>query len=184
MKTWLVSIAVFSLCFCGVAIPGKPPAADAGKDAASPPAGAAAKPVKIEHAAVGAKVIATSTHKGVGNEAEPEAVVDGDLSTRWSSEYSAPQWLEIYLPKMTALARVRLHWEQACAANYSVSLLSASNEWKKVYLYFNPKAKAAKRVDDIDLKDARATAIRLDLLAAVNTNWGFSLYEVEAVPSK
>jgi hypothetical protein len=51
--------------------------------------------------------------------------VDGSLTTRWSSAYSDPQWIEIDLGAYYAISEIDLDWETACGANY---LLQTSND--------------------------------------------------------
>ena len=54
---------------------------------------------KIQHAAIGAKAKVSSTNKETDGESGANALIDGDLSTRWSSAYSAPQRITIELKK-------------------------------------------------------------------------------------
>ena len=142
-----------------------------------------ARPV-ITHAAVGARVVVSSTHTGNEDEGDPRCLVDGKLHTRWSSEYRSPQYVEVYFPRRISLHELRLHWEQACAARYFVSVSADGTSWTTAHFYLNKSARTEPRLDRIPLKDTPAAAIRLDLLASVNTNWGFSLYEIEVVPSR
>jgi hypothetical protein len=49
---------------------------------------------------------------------------DGDLSTRWSSEWQKdPQWLKIVLPTPAVVGRVELVWETAVAQDYCVFII-------------------------------------------------------------
>src|SRR5690606_7885111 len=41
------------------------------------------------------------------------AAVDGDLATRWASEFSDPQWIRVDLGRSADLDRVELVWESA-----------------------------------------------------------------------
>ena len=139
---------------------------------------------RITHDAVGARVVASSTHRGAGSEGEPKALVDGDLTTRWSSDYASPQQIEIYLKEARKLDRLRIHWEQACATKYRLSVSSDGKDWKRVHLYFNDKVKPEDRVDEVDLRGISAGMIRLELLSNVNTNWGYSIYEMELLSGR
>jgi hypothetical protein len=136
-------------------------------------------PTKVHHNAIGAKVTVSSTHKGEPGESEAPALVDGDLFTRWSSDYSTPQEVTVEFPHVLALAKIRLHWEQASATRYSVYLSTDGKEWKNVYLYMKMQQEPASRTDEIALNNALAAAVRLDLQSCISTNWGFSLYEIE-----
>lgn len=138
----------------------------------------------IRHDAIGAEVRVSSTHRGAESEGEPAALVDGDLATRWSSDYASPQQIEIVLDKPRPLARLRLHWEQANATKYAVSVSSDGKDWKRVHLHFSDQGKPEDRVDDINLRDIAARTVKLELLANINTNWGYSLYEIELIAAK
>lgn len=138
-------------------------------------------PVKIEHAAIGAKVTASSTHYGEPGEGKPDAIVDGDLSTRWSSDYTSPQEIVVEFPNTLQIAKLRLHWEKAAATKYSVHVSQNAKDWQGVHLCFMTGSEPMDRTDDINLKNIAAKAIKLSLQSCINTNWGYSLYEMEVV---
>ncbi|HZM77280.1 MAG TPA: discoidin domain-containing protein, partial [Candidatus Limnocylindrales bacterium] len=50
------------------------------------------------------------------------AAVDGSLSTRWSSAFSDPQWIQIDLGSSVTVCRVVLAWEAAYARAYSIGV--------------------------------------------------------------
>ena len=145
------------------------------------PAAAESKkaPGPAQHAAIGAKVTASSTHAGETGEGHAANLVDGKMDTRWSSKYAEPQQITIQLDKRKTLTRLRLHWEDAAAKNYSVSVSPDGKEWTTV------GTKSAKglgpRTDEFTLKNLPVHSIRLDLQHRANKRWGFSLYEVEAI---
>jgi hypothetical protein len=136
---------------------------------------------RVEHVAIGSKITVSSTHTGELGEGPPESLIDGDYFTRWSSEYTAPQQVQIDLGKTLALDKIRLHWEKAAASRYCAYVSEDGKTWKSVYLYMmmKPKGDPASRVDNINLKSIPARYVRLDLQTCINTNWGFSLYEIE-----
>ena len=51
--------------------------------------------------------------------------VDGDSTTRWSSAYSDPQWIEVDLGAYYAISEIDLNWETACGKDY---LIQTSND--------------------------------------------------------
>jgi hypothetical protein len=51
----------------------------------------------------------------------PAKVVDGNLGTRWASEWSEPQYLTITFARSYVVDRIILDWEQAYAAEYCVT---------------------------------------------------------------
>jgi beta-glucosidase len=59
--------------------------------------------------------------------------VDGDLSTRWSSEFSDPQWIDVDLGAQMDVRRVVLHWENAFARAYRVQVSDDACQWAELY---------------------------------------------------
>src|SRR4051794_37529731 len=45
----------------------------------------------------------------------PTAAVDGNAGTRWSSQFSDPQWIQVDLGARATIDEVRLNWETAFA---------------------------------------------------------------------
>ena len=52
-----------------------------------------------------------------------DKVIDGDMTTRWASDWVDPQWLEIILPESQVVNRIVLKWETAYAKEYCVTTL-------------------------------------------------------------
>jgi hypothetical protein len=49
--------------------------------------------------------------------------IDGDMNTRWGSDWYDPQWLEITLPDPQVVNRIVLRWETAYAERYCVTVI-------------------------------------------------------------
>ena len=60
-------------------------------------------------------------------------ITDGDDSTRWSSDFSDPQWVAIDLGKSVTIDHVHLLWEDAYAGAYSVQVSQDGKTWTNVY---------------------------------------------------
>jgi len=58
----------------------------------------------------------------------PHLVIDGLMSTRWSSDWSEPQWLVIVLPEPQLVKYVVLKWEAAYATEYQVTVVEAGTD--------------------------------------------------------
>ncbi len=58
--------------------------------------------------------------------------VDGDMSTRWSSQFSDPQWIYVDLGQTYAVSEVVLRWETAFGADYQVQVSNDSNNWTTI----------------------------------------------------
>jgi hypothetical protein len=55
--------------------------------------------------------------------------VDGSLTTRWSSAYSDPQWIEIDLGADYNISEIDLNWETACGKNYQIQTSADGVNW-------------------------------------------------------
>jgi hypothetical protein len=60
----------------------------------------------------------------------PERAVDGNASTRWSSEFSDPQWIAVDLGGLFSIQRVVLNWEAAYAAEYQLLFSDDGQNWR------------------------------------------------------
>ena len=59
--------------------------------------------------------------------------VDGNTGTRWSSDFSDPQWLEVDLGAAHSVTKVVLDWETAYAVAFSVQVSADGTTWTDVY---------------------------------------------------
>jgi len=77
-----------------------------------------------------------STNLAIGGQAEASSqedspycqctagmAIDGDINTRWSSDFSDPQWLEITLSKPQTVNQIVLAWETAYGKEYCVTVI-------------------------------------------------------------
>ncbi|SDG29693.1 F5/8 type C domain-containing protein [Sinosporangium album] len=90
------------------------------------PAGAAEVPLSQNRPAT-----ASSMERG---DLSAAAAVDGKANTRWSSEFSDPQWLQVDLGKTTAIEKIVINWERSYAKAFRIqTAVSANGPWKTVY---------------------------------------------------
>ena len=61
------------------------------------------------------------------------AAVDGDTTTRWSSAFADPQYLQVDLGAPAVLDRVVLDWEAAYATSFQIMISSDGNDFTPVY---------------------------------------------------
>jgi beta-mannanase len=74
--------------------------------------------------AIGAAATASSSQDSPGCYAcFPDKAIDGNMNTRWGSNWSEPQWLTITLPVPQVVDRVVLKWEDAYAKEYCVNVI-------------------------------------------------------------
>ena len=121
--------------------------------------------------ALGKPVKASSSVTRAGA-TSPEAVTDGRLETRWSSEFADPQWIAIDLEKTERVSRVRLDWEQAYAKAYSIEVSSDGKDWKEAYRTDNGKGGS----EVVEFAPIEARWVRLSATRRA-TEYGCSLWE-------
>jgi hypothetical protein len=61
------------------------------------------------------------------------AAVDGNTSTRWSSAFSDPQWLQVDLGSSQTICEVTLDWEPAYATAFQIQVSPDGTNWTTVY---------------------------------------------------
>ncbi|MFI6327576.1 discoidin domain-containing protein [Micromonospora chersina] len=76
------------------------------------------------------KTVAASSWEG-GN--APAAALDGRTTTRWSSQFSDPQWLSVDFGGTATINRVVLNWEAAYATGYRLETSADGNAWTTIY---------------------------------------------------
>lgn len=59
--------------------------------------------------------------------------VDGNTTTRWSSAFSDPQWLEVDLGSTAQISQVVLNWEAAYATAFQIQTSTDGTNWTSVY---------------------------------------------------
>jgi hypothetical protein len=61
------------------------------------------------------------------------AAVDGNTSTRWSSAFSDPQWLQVDLGSVSTISQVVLDWETAYATAFQIQTSTDGTNWTSIY---------------------------------------------------
>ncbi|GAA1663066.1 discoidin domain-containing protein [Fodinicola feengrottensis] len=97
---------------------------------AAPAAPVAAATCGTANAALNAPATASSTESA---SYPASAAVDGDTGSRWSSQFSDPQWLRIDLGSSQQLCEVDLTWEAAYARAFELQTSPDGNTWTDIY---------------------------------------------------
>ncbi|MDD5688217.1 MAG: discoidin domain-containing protein [Elusimicrobia bacterium] len=120
------------------------------------------------------KTATASSEEGAGLEATK--AVDGNVSTRWSSQFSDPQWLRIDLVNTYNITQVVLRWQDAGAYGRDYQLQVSSNDinWTAIYT----KVNGTGGVETLSGLSGSGRYIRM-YGTARGTNWGYSLNEFE-----
>jgi hypothetical protein len=59
--------------------------------------------------------------------------IDSDNSTRWSSQSSDPQWINVDLGAYYDVSLVKLNWEAAYAKTYKIQVSGDGTNWIDAY---------------------------------------------------
>ncbi len=98
--------------------------------------------------------------------------VDGNMGTRWSSEFTDPQTITVDLGAVYGLNQVMIFWEAAYARNYVVMISTDGTQWTVAHT----ETSGDGGIDVIPLA-ANARHVRIVGLQRA-TQWGYSIHEI------
>lgn len=132
----------------------------------------------------GARVF-TSSVQGNEQMLEGENTIDGNHSSRWSSEWSDPQWIYYDFGTPRTFDFITILWESAYGKKYEVQVAQDPANWKTVFKEENGDG------DEDSIYVGRQESRYLRILGLNRgTGWGYSIYELKveylddhAVPS-
>ncbi|MES2732525.1 MAG: glycoside hydrolase family 9 protein [Bacteroidota bacterium] len=104
---------------------------------------------------------------------EAALAVDGNISSRWSSLFADPQWLQVDLQTTATINRVILTWEAAAGKTYQIQVSSNGTSWTNVASVVGGDG----GIDDIQFPAVQARYVRMHGTERT-TPYGFSLYEM------
>lgn len=111
-----------------------------------------------------------------GTSFSADKVVDGDSTTRWSSNYADDAWIQVKLTKAAVLDNVQITWEAACATSYKVQTSVDGVSWKD-YPVTKPVCAG---VQKIAINSHTAVGfVRMQGIKRA-TQWGYSIFELAA----
>jgi F5/8 type C domain/Exo-beta-D-glucosaminidase Ig-fold domain/Glycosyl hydrolases family 2/Glycosyl hydrolases family 2, sugar binding domain/Glycosyl hydrolases family 2, TIM barrel domain len=126
----------------------------------------------VNNLANGKKVTASSSSKDAK---AADIVTDGSAGTRWSSNYNDNEWIYVDLGAPTEINTIRLLWESAYGKAYKVLVSTDAKTWKELY----STDKGDGGTDEITFKPMATRYIKMQGLKRAS-QWGYSLYEIEA----
>jgi beta-glucanase (GH16 family) len=103
--------------------------------------------------------------------------VDGNTGTRWSSQFSDPQWLEVDLGASHQLSRVDLNWETAYAQAFQLQVSNDNSTWTNL----TPVTAGAAGTQSLTVSGTGRYVRMLGTQRA--TQWGYSLWEFQVYGS-
>ena len=105
---------------------------------------------------------------------EPISAFDGNISTRWASQWSDPQWLAVDLGSAKTVSQVTLDWEYASARSYKIQVSQDMSSWTDVYSTTTGDG----GYDDITFPAVSVRYVRM-YGAQRATTFGYSLWEMQ-----
>ncbi|MFD9373718.1 discoidin domain-containing protein [Streptomyces sp. NPDC060020] len=123
--------------------------------------------------AAGAAASASSSEWNPFVSYAPSRAVDGNTSTRWASDWSDDQWLQIDLGSPGLVKRVTLEWERAHGKSYRIELSGDGTNWQSAWSTTTGDG----GLDTAQFAATPARYVRVHGLQR-GTQWGYSLHEV------
>ena len=99
--------------------------------------------------------------------------VDGDLTTRWSSQFSDPQCIWVDLGSRQSIERVILRWETAYGRTYQIQVSDDALHWTDIY----STSAGDGATDNLDVSTV-GRYVRV-FITERGAEWGNSLWELE-----
>jgi beta-glucosidase len=75
----------------------------------------------------------TATASSVQSASYPASnAIDGNFSTRWSSQFSDPQWIQIDFGSTQSISDVTLYWQNSYAKAYQLQISNDATSWTTI----------------------------------------------------
>jgi hyaluronoglucosaminidase len=107
----------------------------------------------------------------------PDHAIDGDPSTRWSSNYDDAAWLQVRFAEPQHLGKIVISWEAAHADAYRIETSSDGTTWTDAAdVTGSLGGTETLWIDQSDVRYLRMQGVQRA------TAYGYSIYELEAYP--
>jgi hypothetical protein len=117
----------------------------------------------------------TATASSVEQAAFPaQDAVDGNMGTRWSSQFTDPQWLEVDLGSTQSICAVNLYWENAYGKAFQLQTSNDGTNWTTIY----STTTGTGGTQNLSVSGS-GRYLRM-YGTARGTQWGYSLWELQA----
>jgi hypothetical protein len=98
---------------------------------------------------------------------------DGNLGTRWSSQFSDPQWLDVDLGTTRSICQVVLHWETAYGKAFQIQTSPDNATWTTIF-------STTTGTGGTQTVNLSGTGRYIRMFGTVRgTQWGYSLWEFD-----
>lgn len=103
---------------------------------------------------------------------------DNDTNTRWESQWSDPQWVQVDLGSTQSVSRVVIDWEAASARTYTIQVSTDNMTWTTVFTVANNTNFPQHRIDDNTFTAVNARYVRMSGTVR-NQTYGYSIWEMD-----
>jgi hypothetical protein len=81
------------------------------------------------------KPVSASSYQPTGSNGPqlPSYAADGNFTTRWASNWTAAEWIQVDLGQTTTFNHIQLAWESAYAKSYQIQLSTDGTTWQTAY---------------------------------------------------
>ena len=101
--------------------------------------------------------------------------VDGSATTRWSSAFADPQWLQVDLGATATISQVVLNWEAAFASSFQIQLSDNGSTWTTAF----STTSGSGGTQTVNLTGS-GRFVRMNGTARATT-FGYSLFEFQVI---
>jgi hyaluronoglucosaminidase len=133
-------------------------------------------PTDVALASQGAVATASSVEEGLA-QFTPDHAIDGDATTRWSSDHTDGEWLQVRFAAPQHLGKVVLSWETAHATAYDVEVSADGTTWSTAVSVTNSPG----GTETLWLDASNVQYLRVQGVGRA-TAYGYSIYDVRAYP--
>ncbi len=105
----------------------------------------------------------------------PAMAIDGNVGTRWSSQFTDAQWITLDLGARKKVNRIYIDWEAANARDYRIEVSDNGTSWTTLATR-TMMAAGNHRIDDFAV-DGAGRYVRMQGVVR-NTTWGYSIWEM------
>jgi hypothetical protein len=107
----------------------------------------------------------------------PTAAADGNLGTRWSSQFADPQWLQVDLGSVQTICEVVLYWETAYGKAFQIQTSNDAVTWTSIY-------STTTSTGGTQTLSVSGSGRYIRVYGTVRgTQWGYSLWEFQVYGS-
>jgi acyl-homoserine lactone acylase PvdQ len=131
--------------------------------------------LNVTNLSTGRQATASSHEGNIFVSYPPGNAVDGDLSSRWASNWNDNESITVDLGSVQQVARVVLRWESAYGKAYRVEVSDNGTQWRQTYATDTGDG----GIDNVPFAGTNARYVKLTGVQR-GTSHGYSLYEFEA----